>query len=90
MSLLRIVSVAPLDGRRVRLGLTDGSTRDVDLAPLLRGPVFDRIVREDAVFRQVVVDPDLGTIVWPNGADLCPDVLIHGRRPAAVERVSES
>jgi hypothetical protein len=28
-----------------------------------------------AYFRMLRVDPDLGTIVWPNGADLDPDVL---------------
>ena len=89
MPLLRIRTVTPLDGRRVRLGLTDGSERVVDLRPLLVGRVFEPIVADDAVFRRVAVDPELGTIVWPNGADLCPDVLIHGRDPARVERVSE-
>lgn len=26
-------------------------------------------------FRQVAVDPEAGTLVWPNGVDLCPDML---------------
>ena len=89
MSLLRIRSVTPLEGRRVRLGLNDGSERIVDLRPLLVGRVFATVVADDAVFRQVAVDEELGTIVWPNGADLCPDVLIQGRSPAQIERVSE-
>lgn len=89
MSTLRIRAVSPLDGRRVRLTLTDGSERSVDLSPLLRGPIFERVAADDVLFRQVAVDAELGTIVWPNGADLCPDVLIHARHPAQVERVSE-
>jgi hypothetical protein len=33
-------------------------------------------LREDPkLFRQVRVDDELGTIVWPNGADMDPDVL---------------
>jgi len=28
-----------------------------------------------AFFPLVAVDPKRGTIVWPNGADLAPDVL---------------
>jgi len=66
----------------VELGLTDGSIRVVDLTPYLRGPVFDPLLRDPALFRAVRVDASLGTIVWPNGADLDPDVLVLGL-PAA-------
>ena len=38
-------------------------------------------LREPEEFRKVTVDPELGTIVWPNGADLDPDVL-HGDHTA--------
>jgi hypothetical protein len=76
----RVRSVVVLGDRRVRLGFTDGTTRDVDLDPLLWGPVFEQIREDDEVFASVRVDHELGTIVWPNGADIDPDVL-HGDAP---------
>ncbi len=56
--------------------LTDGSHKVMDLAPLLSGPVFDAIRERDDVFAQVRVDQEFGALFWPNGADICPDVLI--------------
>jgi len=41
------------------------------------GPVFEPLHEDPQLFRQVRVDEELGTVVWPNGADLDPDVL-HG------------
>jgi hypothetical protein len=32
-------------------------------------------LQDERFFRQVRADRELGTIVWPNGADVCPDVL---------------
>ena len=78
--LARVRSVTTLGERRVRLAFTDGTVRDVDLAPLLWGPVFERIRNDDEAFAEVSVDEELGTIVWPNGADVDPDVL-HGDAP---------
>ncbi len=83
--MVRIAGVEVLDGFRVRLSLTDGSAREVDLLPLLRGPIFEPIRNDLVHFRSVRVDPELGTVVWPNGADIDPDVLIHGRVPASLE-----
>jgi hypothetical protein len=83
--MIRIRGVEALDGFRVRLSLTDGSTREVDLERFLNGPVFEPIRNDPAVFRAVRVDTELGTIVWPNGADIDPDVLVLGRTPAAFE-----
>jgi len=81
-SLVRISSVRVLCERRVKLGLTNGETKVVDLAVLLQGPAFEAIRNDDELFAQVRVDPEFGTLVWPSGADLCPDVLIHDRPPA--------
>jgi hypothetical protein len=74
----RIIDVEPLHGYTLRLGFSDGSTRDVDLEGELWGPMFEPL-RDPEQFRKVAVDPELGTVIWPNGADLDPDVL-HGDR----------
>jgi hypothetical protein len=81
--LVRIAAVTPLNGFRVRVEFTDGSEREVDLEPYLRGPIFESPRRDPALFASVRVDPELRTLVWPNGADIDPDVLYHGRRPAS-------
>jgi len=44
-------------------------------------PVFSEIRSDQARFREMRVEA--GTLVWPNGADLCPDVLIWGGLPPA-------
>ena len=73
----RIRTVEPLEGFVLRLSFDDGTVREVDLEAELWGPVFDPLRRDPQFFRAVRVDEELGTIVWPNGADMDPDVL-HG------------
>ena len=87
--MVRVRSVEPLDGFRVRLGFTDGSSREIDLEPYLHGPVFEPIRQDTKMFREVSVDPRAGTIVWPNGADIDPDVLYLGLKPAWMEAEEE-
>jgi hypothetical protein len=77
--MLRIRSVVPLEGFRLRLTLTDGHDVERDLTPWLVGPVFEALRADPQVFRAVRVEA--GTLVWPNGADLCPDVLIWNGPP---------
>jgi Protein of unknown function (DUF2442) len=85
-TLPRVTNVEPFDGFRLRLTFTDGLVREVDLSGDLWGPMAEPLQDPD-YFRQVRVDHELGTVVWPNGYDLDPDVL-HGdfepvSRPAA-------
>jgi hypothetical protein len=56
------------------LTFADGLVGEVDVLDRLRGPVFDH-VRTPEGFAEVRVDPELGTVSWPNGADLAPDTL---------------
>jgi len=85
----RIASVEPLAGFVLRLGFDDGMTREVDLDAFLWGPVFEPLRADTGLFRQVRVDAELGTIVWPNGADLDPDVL-YGDASAPVRTIIEA
>jgi hypothetical protein len=76
----RVQTVEPLDGFVLRVGFDDGTELEIDLEADLWGPVFEPL-REDAeLFRRARVDEELGTIVWPNGADLDPDVLHRAAR----------
>jgi hypothetical protein len=79
MTLLRIREVKVLEGFRLSLELADGSVIERDVSRLLLGPVFEPIRKEPALFAEVRVEG--GTVVWPSGADLCPDVLIWGGAP---------
>jgi hypothetical protein len=47
----------------------------VDIAKLVPFDGVFEPLNDPSFFRQVTVNPDVGTIVWPNGADLCPDTL---------------
>jgi hypothetical protein len=72
-----IRAVEHLGGYRLRLTFADGLTSDVDLTERFTGdlgPVFEPL-RDVEFFAQVEVDAELGTVVWPNGADLAPEVL---------------
>ncbi|MEX1124276.1 MAG: DUF2442 domain-containing protein [Acidimicrobiia bacterium] len=75
--MVNITKVEVVKDRTGRLQFSDGSERVVDLSPLLWGPAFEDISTDDDLFRQIRVDDETGTISWPNGADLDPDVL-HG------------
>jgi hypothetical protein len=85
MKLVRIQSVKALENFTVHLEFTDGTSRDVDLEPFLRGKVFESIRANPEIFRAVKVDKRMGTIVWENGADIDPDVLYHNLKPAWAE-----
>jgi hypothetical protein len=71
---LRITTVEPLKDHSLRLTFNDGLVRDVDLSSLLHGPLGEPL-RDLDYFRQVRVDADSRTIVWPNGLDPDPDML---------------
>ncbi len=79
MTLVRICAVETLDGFRLRLNLTNDAVIERNVRPLMSGPIFDELIQDPQRFREVRAEG--GTVVWGNGADLCPDVLIWGGPP---------
>ena len=77
-----IIAVQPLEGYGLLLTFEGGEQREIDISELVALDGVFEPLRDPAYFRQVTVNSDVGTIVWPNGADLCPDVLYERSRPA--------
>jgi len=69
-----VVEVRYVCDYTVWLRFQDGTCGEVDLRPSLRGPVFEPL-QDPEYFKRVSVDPEIGTIVWPNGADIAPETL---------------
>jgi hypothetical protein len=70
-----VTAVRPLDGYRLHLRFEDGVEGVVDLATRISFRGIFAPLKDLVYFRQVRVDSGLGTVTWPNGADLDPDVL---------------
>lgn len=70
----RVTSAEVVAPFTLRLRFDDGLERRIDFSGVLAGGVFGPL-RDEAVFRQVRVDPEVHTIVWPNGADFDPATL---------------
>ena len=85
MKLVRIKSVKPLHDFIVLVNFTDGTKREINLEPYLRGKVFEKIREDISIFRSMKIDERMGTIIWENGADIDPDVLYHNLKPAWAE-----
>jgi hypothetical protein len=52
----------------------DGTEQVIDFQPILAGELLCAL-RDLSVFNQVRVDPEVHTLVWPNGADFDPATL---------------
>jgi hypothetical protein len=70
-----IVEARNLEGYRVHLRFEDGVEGDVDLGRLIRFEGVFAPLRDPKEFARMTVNVEIGTICWPNGADLDPDVL---------------
>ncbi|MEW6532677.1 MAG: DUF2442 domain-containing protein [Thermodesulfobacteriota bacterium] len=84
-----ITKVEPRDDYMLYVEFEDGASGILDMKPHMWGPVFQPLF-DRSFFEQVRVDKDMGTIAWPNGADLCSDVIYYeviGRKTETQQRL---
>ena len=58
----------------LRLQFDDGTCQIIDFRPVLKGELYGPL-QDPTLFDQVVIDPEVHTLVWPNGADFDPAIL---------------
>jgi hypothetical protein len=70
-----VIAVRVLENYHLWLKFEDGIEGEIDFA---KSVGFDGVfapLESPNYFALVQIDPDLGSVVWPNGADLDPLVL---------------
>jgi hypothetical protein len=77
--LVDITAVEVMGEYRLRLAFADGTLGDVDFSGREWRGVFEPL-RDPAYFARVAVDPQSGTIAWPNGTDMAPEPLYEEAR----------
>ena len=72
--IVHVTEARYLHDYQFELGFDDGRHGIADMRNSLEGPIFMPL-RDIAFFAQGALDPEMGTIVWPNGADIAPEFL---------------
>jgi hypothetical protein len=58
----------------LRVTFDDRTEQTIDFKPVLAGELYGPL-SELSLFNQVRIDPEVRTLVWPNGADFDPETL---------------
>jgi hypothetical protein len=69
-----VTSVTVAGKYTLKLQFEDGVVQVINFEPILRGQLYGPL-RDQKLFEQVRIDPEVCTIVWPNGADFDPATL---------------
>lgn len=72
--LVDVTGVEVIGDHRLRLTFEDGTVGDVDFSGREWGGVFEPL-RNPTYFARVELDPDAGTVAWPDGLDMAPEPL---------------
>jgi hypothetical protein len=87
--LVDVTGVEVVGDHRLRLTFEDGTVGDVDFSTREWRGVLEPL-RDPTYFARVRVDPECGTIAWPNGVDLAPEPLYDEARRNPVQPASSA
>ena len=73
-SIHRVKSFSIAAPHTLRVEFDDQTEQVIDFGPVLAGELY-RPLRDLDVFNRVQIDPEVHTLVWPNGADFDPATL---------------
>ena len=70
----RVSSFQKIAPFTLNIQFDDGTSQDIDFRPVLEGELYGPL-QDPTLFAQVRIDPEIHTLVWPNGADFDPAIL---------------
>jgi len=70
----RVVDFEIVAPYSLRLCFDDSTEQTIDFKPVLAGELYAPL-RDVELFNRVHIDPEVHTLVWPNGADFDPATL---------------
>jgi hypothetical protein len=73
-ALYRVVSLEIIGPYMIRVQFDDQTEQVIDFEPILAGELYSPL-RDLSLFNKVRIDPEVHTLVWPNGADFDPATL---------------
>ncbi|MGH2852938.1 MAG: DUF2442 domain-containing protein [Solirubrobacteraceae bacterium] len=85
--LVDVTDAEVIGDHRLRLTFEDGLVGDIDFAGRNWRGVSEPLA-DPAFFAQVQVDPEMGTIAWPNGFDMAPETLYERASQHRVSPIS--
>jgi len=71
---LHVTSAKYIEDYKVKVSFNNGREGVADLSSALKGKMFEPL-KNKIEFSSLVVDKELDTIVWSNGADLAPEFI---------------
>ncbi len=74
--IVHVIKAKYLDHYRLWLAFDNGVSGEIDLESELWGAIFEPL-KDKKLFAKVSINPEIGTITWPNGADLAPEFLLE-------------